>query len=51
MRPEGAETATQVLTLRELGCDAVQGNLFSAPVGAGDIERLLSGEGALRRTL
>jgi EAL domain-containing protein (putative c-di-GMP-specific phosphodiesterase class I) len=48
---EGAETAAQVLKLRELGCDAVQGELFSAPVSAAEIERLLSAGGALRRTL
>jgi EAL domain-containing protein (putative c-di-GMP-specific phosphodiesterase class I) len=48
---EGAETAAQVLTLRELGCNAVQGELFSAPVGALDIERMLATGGTLRRTL
>lgn len=48
---EGAETIAQVRTLRELGCDAVQGHLFSAPVSATEIGRMLSGGGALRRTL
>jgi diguanylate cyclase (GGDEF)-like protein/PAS domain S-box-containing protein len=48
---EGAETVAQVLKLRELGCNAAQGALYSPPVAAAEIERMLSSGGALRRTL
>ncbi|MFT3735330.1 MAG: EAL domain-containing protein [Rhodocyclaceae bacterium] len=39
---EGVETEAQLEILRELGCDAYQGYLFSRPVPATDIARLLS---------
>ncbi|GAA5165387.1 hypothetical protein GCM10025770_20830 [Viridibacterium curvum] len=39
---EGVETDAQLDILRELGCDAYQGYLFSRPVAATDIARLLS---------
>ena len=34
---EGVETERQLDHLREVGCDEVQGNLVSAPVGADDV--------------
>ncbi len=40
---EGAETLAQVAELRRLGCEFVQGNVFSAPLRAGAITALLSG--------
>ncbi|MEZ5298252.1 MAG: EAL domain-containing protein [Ilumatobacteraceae bacterium] len=39
---EGVETAEQARVLREMGCDAFQGFLFSAPLPAPEIARLLS---------
>jgi diguanylate cyclase (GGDEF)-like protein len=36
---EGVETEGQFASLRELGCDAVQGYLFSQPVAAEEIEK------------
>ena len=41
---EGVETIEQMSFLRDLGCDQLQGYLFSQPVGAADFERML-GEG------
>ncbi|KQW93891.1 diguanylate cyclase [Massilia sp. Root418] len=38
---EGVETAEQMSFLRELGCDQLQGYLFSQPVPADDFERML----------
>ncbi|MBP1690564.1 MAG: diguanylate cyclase/phosphodiesterase with sensor [Deltaproteobacteria bacterium] len=38
---EGVERAEQVAFLRELGCDQVQGYLYSRPVPAAEFERLL----------
>ncbi|WP_295999852.1 EAL domain-containing protein [Rugamonas sp.] len=38
---EGVETAEQMSFLRELGCDQLQGYLFSQPVPAADFERML----------
>src|SRR5471032_2498066 len=38
---EGVETAEQMSFLRELGCDQLQGYLFSQPVPAQDFERML----------
>jgi diguanylate cyclase (GGDEF)-like protein/PAS domain S-box-containing protein len=38
---EGVETADQMAFLRELGCDQLQGYLFSQPVPVGDFERML----------
>ena len=38
---EGVETTEQMSFLRELGCDQLQGYLFSQPVGAADFERML----------
>jgi diguanylate cyclase (GGDEF)-like protein/PAS domain S-box-containing protein len=40
---EGVEDASQQDRLRELGCDAAQGFLFSEPMGAEDVEALLAG--------
>jgi EAL domain-containing protein (putative c-di-GMP-specific phosphodiesterase class I) len=36
------ETEDQLATLRELGCDAGQGFLFSPPLAAKDLEAFLS---------
>jgi EAL domain-containing protein (putative c-di-GMP-specific phosphodiesterase class I) len=39
------ETATQLARLREMGCDEIQGYLFSRPVPAEEMTHLLqSGE-------
>ncbi len=38
---EGVETIEQMSFLRDLGCDQLQGYLFSQPVGAADFERML----------
>jgi diguanylate cyclase (GGDEF)-like protein/PAS domain S-box-containing protein len=38
---EGVETAEQMAFLRDLGCDQLQGYLFSQPVPAADFERML----------
>ncbi|CAN7214770.1 EAL domain-containing protein [Pseudoduganella sp. LjRoot289] len=38
---EGVETAEQMSFLRDLGCDQLQGYLFSQPVPADDFERML----------
>jgi len=38
---EGVETAEQMSFLRELGCDQLQGYLFSQPVCAADFETML----------
>ncbi|MFP4138869.1 MAG: putative bifunctional diguanylate cyclase/phosphodiesterase [Halomonas sp.] len=40
---EGVENAEQLALLREMRCDLVQGYYFFAPMGAGEIERLLAG--------
>jgi len=39
---EGVETAAQLDTLRAMGCEYAQGYLFSKPVPASDVERLLA---------
>jgi EAL domain-containing protein (putative c-di-GMP-specific phosphodiesterase class I) len=39
---EGVETEAQLEMLRGMACDQVQGFLFSPPVAAEEIERLLS---------
>ena len=39
---EGVETAQQLESLRGLGCDEVQGNLFSKPLPPGDLVRILN---------
>ena len=41
---EGVETMDQMAFLRELGCDQLQGYLFSQPIAAADFERMM-GEG------
>ncbi|MEL7400626.1 MAG: EAL domain-containing protein, partial [Pseudomonadota bacterium] len=39
---EGVETEAQASHLREIGCDYAQGYLYSRPVAADDITRMLS---------
>jgi EAL domain-containing protein (putative c-di-GMP-specific phosphodiesterase class I) len=39
---EGVETEAELAVLAECGCDLVQGYLFSRPIDADDIERLLA---------
>lgn len=38
---EGVETREQMAFLRELGCDQLQGYLFSQPIPAADFERMM----------
>jgi EAL domain-containing protein (putative c-di-GMP-specific phosphodiesterase class I) len=38
---EGVETAEQLAELRELGCESAQGYLFSRPVPADEMARML----------
>jgi EAL domain-containing protein (putative c-di-GMP-specific phosphodiesterase class I) len=40
---EGVETSAQMSMLREMNCDQTQGYLHSAPLPAGEIEKLLCG--------
>ena len=42
MIAEGVETAKQLTTLREMGCDMVQGYYFSPPKPAGDFEKFIN---------
>ena len=44
---EGVETAEQVVALKELGCDIIQGYYFSKPVPAQDFEPFLEARKAL----
>lgn len=44
---EGVETAEQLALLKELGCDYVQGFLFSKPKPAEEITRLLNNGGSI----
>lgn len=46
---EGVEDARQQAQLRELGCDAAQGFLFSRAIAAADMDALLELEGGPRR--
>ena len=46
---DGVETATQAETLRQIGCHAGQGRLFSAPVAEDQLAQLLAGSGAPSR--
>jgi EAL domain-containing protein (putative c-di-GMP-specific phosphodiesterase class I) len=39
---EGIETGAQLTALREAGCDTAQGFLFSKPIDARTLERLLA---------
>ena len=42
---EGIESESQLAAVQELGCDHAQGFLFAYPMSAGDLGRLLSGDG------
>lgn len=44
MIAEGVETKEQMLTLKELGCDIVQGYYFSKPVPAEEFEQFFKEE-------
>jgi EAL domain-containing protein (putative c-di-GMP-specific phosphodiesterase class I) len=46
---EGVETEGQLAFLSAIGCDKVQGYLFSRPVPAEEMARLMSGESKLLR--
>jgi EAL domain-containing protein (putative c-di-GMP-specific phosphodiesterase class I) len=41
---EGVETKEQMLTLKDLGCDIVQGYYFSKPVPAEEFEKFMRQE-------
>ena len=41
---EGVETEAQLQAVRQLGCDEVQGFLFSAPLSLDEVRRLLEGK-------
>jgi diguanylate cyclase (GGDEF)-like protein/PAS domain S-box-containing protein len=41
---EGIESAGQLTTVRELGCDHAQGHLFARPMSGLELSRLLGGE-------
>ena len=41
MIAEGVETEEQMLTLKEFGCDVVQGYYFARPMPAADFEPFL----------
>ena len=45
MIAEGVETEKQLLTLKEMGCDIVQGYYFSRPLPAADFEAFLPSPG------
>ena len=44
MIAEGVETKEQMLTLKDLGCDIVQGYYFSKPVPAEEFEKFMRQE-------
>lgn len=48
---EGVETEAQLDFLRQLGCDEIQGYLFSPPVGSVDFNRLLADGYTLERAV
>ena len=39
---EGVETAEQVKTLKDMGCDMVQGYYFARPMPSADFEKFLA---------
>jgi diguanylate cyclase (GGDEF)-like protein/PAS domain S-box-containing protein len=47
----GAETVAQVDELRRLGCTHAQGLIYSAPVPAAEITRIVADESLLKRTV
>lgn len=47
---EGVETSEQLTLLRDLGCDMIQGYVFSPPLPADEITRLLKKARSLKKT-
>ena len=45
---EGVETAEQVFTLKQLGCDVIQGYYFSRPLPADEFEKFITAEKSVR---
>jgi len=45
---EGVETAEQVFTLKQLGCDVIQGYYFSRPLPADEFEQFITQEKSVR---
>jgi diguanylate cyclase (GGDEF)-like protein/PAS domain S-box-containing protein len=48
---EGIETDTQLAQLRGMGCELGQGNLFSLPTAAGEVDRMLENTFTFARTV
>jgi EAL domain-containing protein (putative c-di-GMP-specific phosphodiesterase class I) len=48
---EGVETLEQFNMLKNLGCDTAQGYLFSKPVPANEVSKLLNTESVRRRSV
>ena len=46
---EGVETGAQLATLREEGCDLVQGYYFSRPIPSQDIRAMLAAPATLSK--
>jgi EAL domain-containing protein (putative c-di-GMP-specific phosphodiesterase class I) len=46
---EGVETQTQLTLLRAMGCDTMQGYLFSKPVEGGQVRAFLAGQRCIER--
>ena len=44
---EGVETAEQVFTLKQMGCDIIQGYFFSRPLPADEFEKFITNENRL----
>lgn len=45
---EGVETAEQVFTLKQLGCDVIQGYYFSRPLPADEFEKYITSQNIMR---
>ena len=51
MIAEGVETEEQLLALKSMGCDIVQGYYFSKPVPAEEFEKLIERDIAIERKM